>query len=177
MNKNSKVVMIGVGNLLLMDEGIGVHVINELEKQKLPQNVGIYDGGTGGFKLIDLMHGAKRIIFIDAVDTGKVPGTITTFNPEDVRSIYQKKKYSLHDTDLMEVIKMTELLDNPPEIEIVGIQPKTINYGTTLSKELTDLMPDIIKTVLSRIEEICSVPGYGFFPVRTAVSGGTKEKS
>lgn len=158
MNENSKVVIIGVGNLLLMDEGIGVHVINELEKQKLPQNVGIYDGGTGGFKLIDLMHGVKRVIFIDAVDTGKTPGTITTFNPEDVHSIYQEKKYSLHDTDLMEVIKMTELLDNPPEIEIVGIQPKTINYGTTLSKELTDSMPDIINTVLVKIEKICSTP-------------------
>ena len=158
MNENCKVVIIGVGNLLLMDEGIGVHVINELEKQKLPQNVGIYDGGTGGFKLIDLMHGTRMVIFIDAVETGKAPGTITTFNPEDVRSIYQKKKYSLHDTDLMEVIKMTELLDNPPEIEIMGVQPKIINYGTTLSKELTDSMPDIINTVLGKIEEVCSIP-------------------
>jgi hydrogenase maturation protease len=158
MNKNNKVVIIGVGNLLLMDEGIGVHVINELEKQKLPQNAGVYDGGTGGFKLIDLMHGARMIIFIDAVETGKAPGTITTFNPEDVRSIYREKKYSLHDTDLMEVIKMSELLDNPPEIEIVGIQPKAINYGTTLSQELADSMPDIINTVLGKIEEVCNTP-------------------
>ena len=158
MNENNKVVIIGVGNLLLMDDGIGVHVINELGKQKLPQNAGIYDGGTGGFKLIDLMHGARMIIFIDAVETGKAPGTITTFNPEDVRSIYREKKYSLHDTDLMEVIKMSELLDNPPEIEIVGIQPKAINYGTTLSKELTDSMPDIINTVLGKIEEVCNTP-------------------
>ncbi len=158
MNKNSKVVIIGVGNLLLMDEGIGIHVINELEKHKLPENVDIYDGGTGGFKLIDLMHEAKRVIFIDAVETDKAPGTITTFTSKNVRSIYPKKKYSLHDTDLMEVIKMAELLDNPPEIEIVGVQPKIINYGLTLSKELRDAMPDIINTVLSRIEEVCSVP-------------------
>lgn len=158
MNKNSKVVIIGVGNLLLMDEGIGIHVINELEKHKLPENVDIYDGGTGGFKLIDLIHEAKMVIFIDAVETGKAPGTITTFKSEDVRSIYPKKKYSLHDTDLLEVIKMAELLDNPPEIEIVGIQPKIINYGLTPSKELRDAIPDIINTVLSRIEEIYSVP-------------------
>lgn len=157
MNDNNKIVVIGIGNVLLMDEGIGVHTINELEKLDLPGNIEIYDGGTGGFKLIDLMHGAKRVIFIDAVDTGKVPGTITTFNPEDVRSIYQKKKYSLHDTDLMEVIKMIEMLDNPPEIEVVGIQPQKINYGTTLSKELRDAMPDIINTVLNRIEEVCSI--------------------
>jgi hydrogenase maturation protease len=153
MNKAGKVIIIGIGNLLLMDEGIGIHVINELEKHKLPENVDICDGGTGGFKLIDLMHEAKRVIFIDAVETGKAPGTITTFKSKDVRSIYPKKKYSLHDTDLLEVIKMVELLGNPPEIEIVGVQPKTINYGTTLSKELRDAIPDIINTVLSRIED------------------------
>ena len=51
---------------------------------------------------------------------------------------------------------MTELLDNPPKIDIVGIQPKTINYGTTLSKELADSMLNIINTVLMRIEEVCN---------------------
>ena len=162
MNDNNKIVVIGIGNLLLMDEGIGVHTINELEKHDLPRSVEIYDGGTGGFKLIDLMQGAARVIFIDAVETGKAPGTVTTFSSEDVHSIYNKKKYSLHNTDLMEVIKMTELLDNPPKIDIVGIQPKTINYGTTLSKELADSMSNIINTVLMRIEDVCSIPEYGF---------------
>ncbi len=156
MNDNYKVVIIGIGNLLLMDEGIGVHTINELESHDLPLNVEIYDGGTGGFKLIDLMHGAARVIFIDAVETGKAPGTVTIFNPEDVRPIYNKKKYSLHDTDLMEVIKMAELLDDPLRIEIIGIQPQTIQYGTTLSEELTDSMPDIINTILGKIEEVCN---------------------
>jgi hydrogenase maturation protease len=155
---NSKIVVIGIGNLLLMDEGIGVHTINELEKHDLPESIEIYDGGTGGFKLIDLMHGAARVIFIDAVETGKAPGTVTIFSSDDVHSIYNKKKYSLHDTNLMEVIKMTEILDNPPKMEIIGIKPKTINYGTTLSKELTDSMPNIINRVLKRIEEICSTP-------------------
>ena len=153
---NSKIVVIGIGNLLLMDEGIGVHTINELEKHDLPESIEIYDGGTGGFKLIDLMQGAARVIFIDAVETGKAPGSVTIFSAEEVHSLYNKKKYSLHDTDLMEIIKMTEMLGNPPMIEIVGIQPKTINYGTTLSKELTELMPNIINTVLRKIEEVCT---------------------
>ncbi len=158
MNDYNKVVIIGIGNLLLMDEGIGVHTINELEKYDLPRSVEIYDGGTGGFKLIDLIHNAKKVIFIDAVEIEKEPGTITIFKSEDVRSQYPKKRYSLHDTDLLEVIKMIELLDNAPEIEIVGIQPKTINYGTALSKELTDSMSNIINTVRRKIEEVCSTP-------------------
>ncbi|MBT6050672.1 MAG: HyaD/HybD family hydrogenase maturation endopeptidase [Candidatus Scalindua sp.] len=155
---NSKIVVIGIGNLLLMDEGIGVHTINELEKHDLPGSIEIYDGGTGGFKLIDLMQGAARVIFIDAVDTGKAPGSVTIFRAEEVHSIYNKKKYSLHDTDLMEIIKMAEMLGNPPMIEIVGIQPKIINYGTTLSNELAGSMSNIMNTVLRRIEEVCSTP-------------------
>ena len=155
---NSKIVVIGIGNLLLMDEGIGVHTINELEKHDLPESIEIYDGGTGGFKLIDLMQGAARVIFIDAVDTGKAPGSVTIFRAEEVHSIYNKKKYSLHDTDLMEIIKMAEMLGNPPMIEIVGIQPKIINYGTTLSNELAGSMSNIMNTVLRRIEEVCSTP-------------------
>ncbi len=158
MNDNNKIVVIGIGNLLLMDEGIGVHTINELEKQDLPMSIEIYDGGTGGFKLIDLMHGAARVIFIDAVETGKAPGSVTIFSAEEVHSIYNKKKYSLHDTDLMEIIKMTEMLGNPPMIEIVGIQPKTISYGTTLSKELAGSMSNIVNCVLKKIEEVCSTP-------------------
>ena len=155
---NSKIVVIGIGNLLLMDEGIGVHTINELEKHDLPGSIEIYDGGTGGFKLIDLMHGAARVIFIDAVETGKAPGSVTIFSAEEVHSLYNKKKYSLHDTDLMEIIKMAEMLGNPPMIEIVGIQPKIINYGTTLSKELAGSMSNIVNSVLKRIEEVCSTP-------------------
>ena len=158
MNDYNKIAIIGIGNLLLMDEGIGVHTINELEKYDLPNNVEMYDGGTGGFKLIDLMHNTKKVIFIDALETDKTPGTITVFKSKDVRSLYPKKKYSLHDTDLLEVINMTELLDNPPEIEIVGIQPKTINYGMKLSKELADSMSNIVNTVRRRIEEVCSTP-------------------
>ncbi len=156
MNDNNKIVVIGIGNLLLMDEGIGIHTINELEKYDLPRRTEIYDGGTGGFKLIDLMHGAARVIFIDAVKIGKRPGAVKTFSPEEAHSIYREKKYSLHDTDLMEVIKMAELIDNSTKIEVVGIQPKTIGYGTTLSKELADSMPNIINTVIGRIEEVCS---------------------
>jgi hydrogenase maturation protease len=154
MNKGARILIIGVGNYLLMDEGVGIHIINELEQYKLPQNVEIYDGGTGGFKLVDLVYGANKVIFIDAVDMGKRPGTVTAFKPEDVRSMYPKKKYSLHDTDLSEVIKMIKLLGNPPEIEIIGVQPETINYGILLTEKLKNSVPNIIQTVLNRIEKV-----------------------
>jgi hydrogenase maturation protease len=153
MNKNRKIIIIGIGNLLLMDEGIGIYVINELEKHRLPQNVEIYDGGTGGFKLIDLMHGADEVIFVDAIDAGKAPGVITTFNSKDVCRVYRGKKYSLHDTGLLEVLEMANILDNTSEIKIVGVQPKTIKYGTMLSQELRDSIPRIINVLFKEIGE------------------------
>ena len=156
MSEIEKIAVIGIGNLLLMDEGIGIHVVNELEKYEIPENVEIHDGGTGGFKLIDLMRGINKVIFIDAVDTGKAPGTIMVFESKDVRSRYHKRKYSLHDTDLLDVIKVAVLLDGPPEIKILGIQPKTINYSTTLSRELEDAMPAIINRVFEEINVLQS---------------------
>jgi len=135
-----------------MDEGIGIHVINELMKYQLPENIEIYDGGTGGFKLLELMRESGRVIFIDAVDNGEKPGSVICIRAESVYS-YRKNKYSLHDTDLLEVIKMATLLGNLPEIKIIGIQPKTIKHGMELSKELRESMPEIIKKVVNEFRD------------------------
>ncbi|MCP5005993.1 MAG: hydrogenase maturation protease [Planctomycetes bacterium] len=158
MSKNNKTAVIGIGNLLLMDEGVGVHVINELGKHKLPGKVKIFDGGTGGLKLIDLMRDADNVIFIDAVETDRASGVFFTFKPDDVSLMYREKKYSLHDTNLQDVIRMAEVLGKPPKMKIIGIRPKTIGYGMELSTELRNLMPDIINHVLNEIEEVCSIP-------------------
>ncbi len=101
------------------------------------------------------MAGAKKVIFIDAVETGQPPGTITVFKSDNARANYRKKRYSLHDTDLLEVLKIAELLESSPEIEVVGVQPKRINYGTTLSQELKESIPETVSTVLRKIEEMC----------------------
>lgn len=101
MGKYNKIKIIGIGNLLLMDEGIGIHAVNELLKHKLPENIEIFDGGTGGFKLLELMYEAGRVIFIDAVDNGKKPGAIISFKGNAIYSSYRKIRYSLHETDLL----------------------------------------------------------------------------
>lgn len=156
MRKYNKIKIIGIGNLLLMDEGIGIHAVNELMKYKLPENIEIFDGGTAGFKLLELMNEADRVIFIDAVDNGKKPGTIISFKGDAIYSSYRKIRYSLHETDLSEVIKMATLLDYLPEIRIIGIQPKTVKYGMELSMELKNAIPEIVKKVFNEIGN-CSV--------------------
>ncbi|MDR4506974.1 MAG: HyaD/HybD family hydrogenase maturation endopeptidase [Candidatus Brocadiaceae bacterium] len=158
MSEKNTTIIIGIGNLLLMDEGIGVHVAHELEKHRLPQDVRIIDGGTGGLKLLDLLYGANTVIFIDAVENGKAPGTITTFKLNEVCSVLQDRRYSLHETHLRDVIHMAAILDNPPEIKIIGIQPKTVKYEMELSQELRNAMPDIINHVFKEIQETHGMP-------------------
>ena len=115
----------------------------------MPEYIELHDGGTGGFKLLELMCEADKIIFIDAVDNGKKPGSVICIKAESVCSAYRKNKYSLHDMDLIEVLKIATLLGNLPEIKIIGIQPKTIKHGIELSMELRESMPEIIKKVLN----------------------------
>jgi hypothetical protein len=80
-----KTVILGVGNVLLSDEGIGVHVVNELSTRELPPGVSVVEGGTDGFRLLNIITEADRLIVIDAVKGGAEPGSIYRFNVEDVK--------------------------------------------------------------------------------------------
>ena len=79
--QNRKTLVLGLGNVIMGDEGIGVHVVRALEKQSLPENVECLDGGTGGFILLEPLQAADHIILIDATDDGNPPGTVTRTTP------------------------------------------------------------------------------------------------
>lgn len=80
-NSNSKTLILGLGNVLMGDEGIGVHVVRALEKRPLPPGVECLDGGTGGFVLLEPLQSAGRTILIDAAADGNPPGTVTRTTP------------------------------------------------------------------------------------------------
>ena len=146
-----KVIIIGVGNVLRRDDGVGVHVIKALEDTILPNGVEVYDGGLGGFKLLDLIESMKKVIFIDAIEMGLPPGTVKAFLPQEATSLLATQKCSLHNSDLLEVIKFAEKLDNAPEIKIVGVQPANVEPGLELSVSVKDSIPQVIQTVVDII--------------------------
>jgi hydrogenase maturation protease len=80
-NSTNKTLVLGLGNVLMGDEGVGVHVVRALEKRALPPNVECLDGGTGGFVLLEPLQNAGRIIIIDAAADGNPPGTVTRTTP------------------------------------------------------------------------------------------------
>jgi hydrogenase maturation protease len=146
--------ILGVGNLLLRDEGVGVHVISALRDRELPDDVELCDGGTASFDLLDTLAGRRQVIIIDAVRTGSDPGTIFRFTPEDI-SVSREQITSLHQVGLLETLDLVDhLLDFAPErVIILGIEPKEIGWGLELSAEIEAALPKVIELIMSELEK------------------------
>jgi len=145
--------IIGIGNLLLKDEGVGIHVVQELRKQPLPPGVEVCDGGVAGFGLLDLWGKAGKVVLIDAADMQMEPGAVARFTPDDVRLLAGELKLSAHNVGLPEVLALAKALDQcPAEVVIVAVQPKEISWGMDLTPEVQAAIPLILETVLKEIQ-------------------------
>jgi len=143
-------VIIGCGNLLLKDEGVGVHLIEYLKKVDLPKDVELVDGGTAGLNLIDFIKNAQKVVIVDAVKAGGQPGDIYSFSPQDFET-ETSLKTSLHDITLKDVFRIMRQTDSLPNIKIIGIEPKEIDIGTELSGELKEKLARLSEIVLKEV--------------------------
>ncbi len=147
------ILVMGVGNVLMTDEGIGVHVVSALSQLSLPSEVEILDGGTLGFDLIHHMEERLRLILIDAVQTEEPGGTIFKFSPHEISEYARQAKLSFHQLGFMDMLKVAGMIDlQLPQITIFGIQPYDIGMGTSLSPKMSERVPQIIKLVLEEVE-------------------------
>ena len=148
----NKVVVLGIGNLLLKDEGIGVHIAQALQEAPLPNNVEleVLDGGT--LPDASLSFGeVDKLIVVDAVQAGGEPGAIYRFRPEDIKTD-DRVLTSLHQVSLLENLWMMERFGQKSEdVVIIGIEPKDMNWGLELSTKLQQRIPQIIKVVLEEV--------------------------
>ena len=115
----SKLLVLGIGNILLGDEGVGVKVISELEKLELPSHVDLLDGGTGGFHLLNYLQEYPEIILIDATLDGNEPGTINLIRPNFLNEF--PRTLSSHDIGLKDLIESAALLGNLPDITLITV--------------------------------------------------------
>ncbi|UCC66628.1 MAG: HyaD/HybD family hydrogenase maturation endopeptidase [Deltaproteobacteria bacterium] len=146
--------IIGVGNLILKDEGVGVHVVRELAGRELPSGVEAIDGGTATMDLLPVIHEAARIIVIDALRAGGEPGTIYKLFPEDL-TCESERPLSLHQVGLLEVLGMARQLGGNGEAVIIGVEPKEISWGMELSPEIVAKIPNVIEAVFKELEGLC----------------------
>ena len=148
-----RVTVLGIGNLLLKDEGVGVHLVQKLASIVSDANVNIIDAGTYPDFLSLVDDSTDKLIIIDAVKTGDTPGTIYRFRFDDV-DLDSAPPISLHDIGVLDSLKMMALLNRQPKSTVViGIEPKTIDFGLELSPEIADKLSEMIKLVLQEIEE------------------------
>ena len=146
------IVILGIGNLLLSDEGVGVHVANKLMEMDLPEGVSVVEGGTDGFRLLNIITEADRLIVIDSVMTGAAPGSIYKFNIEEVKNCPSGFKTSVHQIGILEVINMSGLIGKTPHTTVIGIEPQSLEMGMELSPEINDKIPRIIEIVLDELK-------------------------
>jgi hydrogenase maturation protease len=153
MGKEGRIVVIGIGNILLRDEGVGVRVVERLKEFDLPENVEIYDGATLGLSLLNILSDCKKAIIVDAVLAGGKPGEVYKF---DLREVLDKNLntgiLSMHDIDFITAFKMgREFLNLPEKIIVVGIEPSTFEEGLELSKEVEAGIPKAIEKIMEEL--------------------------
>jgi hydrogenase maturation protease len=146
MMAKKKTLILGIGNLILKDEGIGVHVVRALEEKKLPPEVDLIDGGTATMDLLSIIYESERIIVIDALKAGGEPGTIYRCLPEDLMET-SDRPLSLHQLGLLDVLGMSRQLGGNAAVVIIGVEPKEISWGLELTEELQAVIPEVVKAV------------------------------
>ena len=154
------VLVLGVGNILLSDEGVGVRVVEALQRMKLPDGVEVLDGGTASMALLDSLSNRETVIVVDAVNGKHDPGTIYRFTNGDI-SVQKKVVTSLHQLELVDALTQVEFLGcSPREVVLYGIEPKDMSAGLELTAEVEAAIPRVIELVLGELKK-SALPGAG----------------
>ncbi len=154
MTDSPHIMILGVGNKLLTDEGFGIHVIEKLMKEyEFSQNVSVMDGGVLGIYLLGFISEADKLIVIDVIRNNGKPGTMYRIENDDIPDRVRAKN-SLHQVDFLETMTLCKYgLDKAPETVILGVEPLDIQtYSVELTSPVKDKIDDIIEKVLKEVE-------------------------
>ena len=148
-SSNKKILVLGIGNVIMGDEGVGVHAINALEKETFPDNVELLDGGTGGFHLLEYLQKHPTIIMIDATMDSKPAGTVSVIEPKFASDF--PKTLSAHDIGLKDLIESVALLGSTPKIYLITV---TIDNIQSMEMELSVKAKGAIEVVIKKVDEL-----------------------
>jgi hydrogenase maturation protease len=162
MTADQQIGILGVGNLLLGDEGFGVHVLRRLQEQyRFPENVELLDGGTSGIMLAPFIESKDALLVIDVVNLAEEPGTIHVYENRDVRAGNIQTRMSPHQVGLLEILDLCRLRGNAPDwIEMITVVPADLSTRIGLSPALEQAVEPVIEMVLQRVPAIGPRPGW-----------------
>ena len=150
-----QILVLGVGNILLTDEGVGIRVIERIqERYEFPDNVSVLDGGVLGLSLLGVISEADHLIVVDAVKNGREPGVLYRLKGDQVPKRILAKN-SLHQVDFLETLTSCQALDRVPETVIVGIEPQDIeNLSIELTPVVQEKMDSLVEMVLKELDRL-----------------------
>jgi hydrogenase maturation protease len=143
--------VVGIGNYILQDEGVGVHAINRLMEMDFPEGVEIVDGGTHSYDLVDFFCQADNLIIIDAIQAGEEPGTMYRAPLEEMGLKSEENCTSLHQLHFIEAIKMVNLMGYYPRVIVFGVEPQVIDWGLELTPSIAEKLPRLTELVAQEI--------------------------
>ena len=150
----SGVAVLGLGNVLMQDEGIGVHLVNMLAtKYEFDPAIQLIDGGTTGTDLLPYFDSNERIMILDAVDFGKKAGHVEVLRNDEILARF-KSKLSLHHLGLSDVLSTLQLLEiNPEEICLIGMQPASMELDLALSESIRLHLENTLEIILAELKK------------------------
>lgn len=146
------VLVLGIGNLIMTDDGVGVRVAQRLMGEyRFPEGVTVLDGGTLGLDLLMHLEGVERLLMVDAVETGGPPGTVVRLSGEEIPMALQTK-LSPHQVGLQDLLAVAELQGNrPAEMVLWGVQPESVELGMELSPAVAAQFDQLVEKVLAEL--------------------------
>jgi len=160
---SSSTVVIGVGNTILSDDGVGVHAATRLQGDpRVPAGVVILDGGTIGLELLPYASDASRILLLDAIDSGAAPGTLTRMTGQELLST--KTGRSVHQLGVADLVAALALVSTQSQdIVVLGAQPQNTDWGTSLSPAVEAELPALVDAAVAQLHSWSLSPGSASF--------------
>ncbi|MCP8970360.1 HyaD/HybD family hydrogenase maturation endopeptidase [Ectobacillus ponti] len=147
------ITVLGIGNLLYSDEGVGVQVLPQIEKRLARLPVDIVEGSTDGMRLLSVIEESDYLVIIDAMNAGMKPGTIVRIEGEEIPS-YFGVKMSIHQLGFQEVLFAARLLEQlPKQMVMYGVQPDSLEFGLELSPIVQGTLPRLAACVEEEVQQ------------------------
>ena len=151
MTKN-KIVVLGLGNPLFQDEGLGIYMINQLMQEAINEQVELVDGGTDALALLNVVEETDHLLVIDAVDGDHPPGTVRKLSGRDI-PLLVTGRISVHQIGFQETLALAALRDRfPQHLVLFGVQPQSLDWGTELSPPVMNALPELTAQVNAQLD-------------------------
>lgn len=151
--KRNKIMVLGLGNPLFQDEGLGIHMIAQLRRDLINEQVELVDGGTDGLTLLNVVEDTDHLLVIDAVDGDDPPGTVRKLSGRDIPMLVSGR-ISVHQLGFQETLALAALRGRLPQhLVLLGVQPQCLDWGTQLSPPVAKALPDLTVLIHEQLHE------------------------